>query len=510
MPNVDIAAIAAYTALRKPEIPGRWTVLAAIGLCRSSDPEPQSEIVALATGVKCLPRSAALVGHGRVVADCHAEVLCRRAFRRYLVHQMSEALSSCPSIFSKTSNWDPSDNLSYPLILDADVRFYMYISQSPCGDASMAALESSQEEEVRQKNEAKRKEYLCSINLESTQSAKRSRRDGFNTSSPEAWNEFPEFLSAFDLSKGELVRGRNDYARVGVLRTKPGRADAEMSLSMSCSDKLAKWNAVGISGAFLSLLAAPVYLDGIIVGDLFDEQALRRAIIDRGFGLKTELKLPFKLGQPSIFQSTARFQHSKSFLESQKAKYPVLAASDIGLAWTKGDCDRPLQLLNNAGRRQGSGNPRKGVYPEASESHLCAKKLHKEFLDLLCIARNANRLPKILQPVAIETLAYKDTKKFSANYYQARKLFLEQLQFKGWVVKDWNMIDLSSSFFGGKFNAYMDLSEIEKEYILHADIPGVKKDEINISIKGNVLTISGERSANKEIKDDQRHVVERA
>ncbi|KAJ3206660.1 tRNA-specific adenosine deaminase 1 [Entophlyctis luteolus] len=468
MPNVDIAAIAAYTALRKPEIPGRWTVLAAIGLCRSSDPEPQSEIVALATGVKCLPRSAALVGHGRVVADCHAEVLCRRAFRRYLVHQMSEALSSCPSIFSKTSNWDPSDNLSYPLILDADVRFYMYISQSPCGDASMAALESSQEEEVRQKNEAKRKEYLCSINLESTQSAKRSRRDGFNTSSPEAWNEFPEFLSAFDLSKGELVRGRNDYARVGVLRTKPCRADAEMSLSMSCSDKLAKWNAVGISGAFLSLLAAPVYLDGIIVGDLFDEQALRRAIIDRGFGLKT------------------------------------------GLAWTKGDCDRPLQLLNNAGRRQGSGNPRKGVYPEASESHLCAKKLHKEFLDLLCIARNANRLPKILQPVAIETLAYKDTKKFSANYYQARKLFLEQLQFKGWVVKDWNMTDLSSSFFGGKFNAYMDLSEIEKEYILHADIPGVKKDEINISIKGNVLTISGERSANKEIKDDQRHVVERA
>ncbi|KAJ3340099.1 hypothetical protein HDU83_007261 [Entophlyctis luteolus] len=70
--------------------------------------------------------------------------------------------------------------------------------------------------------------------------------------------------------------------------------------------------------------------------------------------------------------------------------------------------------------------------------------------------------------------------------------------------------DLSSSFFGGKFNAYMDLSETEKEYILHADIPGVKKDEIDISIKENVLTISGERTANKEIKDDQRHLVERA
>ncbi|KAJ3335310.1 hypothetical protein HDU83_000400 [Entophlyctis luteolus] len=70
--------------------------------------------------------------------------------------------------------------------------------------------------------------------------------------------------------------------------------------------------------------------------------------------------------------------------------------------------------------------------------------------------------------------------------------------------------DISAAFFGGKFNAFMDLSETDKEYILHADIPGVKKDDIDISIKENVLTIAGERSTNKEIKDDQRHLVERA
>ncbi|KAJ3377321.1 hypothetical protein HDU84_008776 [Entophlyctis sp. JEL0112] len=58
--------------------------------------------------------------------------------------------------------------------------------------------------------------------------------------------------------------------------------------------------------------------------------------------------------------------------------------------------------------------------------------------------------------------------------------------------------DLSSSFFGGKFNAYMDLSETEKDTSCTRTFPE------------NVLTISGERTANKEIKDDQRHLVERA
>ncbi|KAJ3027278.1 UNVERIFIED_CONTAM: hypothetical protein HDU68_004143 [Siphonaria sp. JEL0065] len=69
---------------------------------------------------------------------------------------------------------------------------------------------------------------------------------------------------------------------------------------------------------------------------------------------------------------------------------------------------------------------------------------------------------------------------------------------------------VGSKYWGGSFNARLDLTENDKGYIVHADLPGVKKEEVNITIKDNVLTISGERNSNKETKDDHRHVVERS
>ncbi|KAI9334760.1 HSP20-like chaperone [Obelidium mucronatum] len=69
---------------------------------------------------------------------------------------------------------------------------------------------------------------------------------------------------------------------------------------------------------------------------------------------------------------------------------------------------------------------------------------------------------------------------------------------------------ISSKYWGGSFNARLDLTENEKGYIVHADLPGVKKDEVNITIKDNILTISGERNTKKDTKDNQRHVIERS
>lgn len=55
------------------------------------------------------------------------------------------------------------------------------------------------------------------------------------------------------------------YHEIGVVRTKPGRGDR--TLSVSCSDKLARWNAVGVQGALLRLiLPQPIFFDFIIIG----------------------------------------------------------------------------------------------------------------------------------------------------------------------------------------------------------------------------------------------------
>jgi tRNA-specific adenosine deaminase 1 len=86
------------------------------------------------------------------------------------------------------------------------------------------------------------------------------------------------------LSPDAPSRGREGYARLGVLRTKPGRADAPRVLSMSCSDKIARWSVLGIQGALASLILAPVYIHAIVLGEV--DNSMREQVLmdcDRAF-----------------------------------------------------------------------------------------------------------------------------------------------------------------------------------------------------------------------------------
>ena len=50
----------------------------------------------------------------------------------------------------------------------------------------------------------------------------------------------------------------------------------------------------------------------------------------------------------------------------------------------------------------------------------------------------------------------------------------------------------------------LDVKETDKEYVVHAEIPGVKKDDINITIDGNQVSITAEVKREKEEKQGEK------
>lgn len=56
----------------------------------------------------------------------------------------------------------------------------------------------------------------------------------------------------------------------------------------------------------------------------------------------------------------------------------------------------------------------------------------------------------------------------------------------------------------------IDVSTGDKEIIVKADLPGVKKEDIKVSVDGGFLTISGERKEEKETKEKNYYFSERS
>lgn len=56
----------------------------------------------------------------------------------------------------------------------------------------------------------------------------------------------------------------------------------------------------------------------------------------------------------------------------------------------------------------------------------------------------------------------------------------------------------------------VDIAEDDKEYLIKAELPEVRKEDVCVTVENGVVTITGERKFEKEEKDKKYHRVERS
>jgi HSP20 family protein len=75
--------------------------------------------------------------------------------------------------------------------------------------------------------------------------------------------------------------------------------------------------------------------------------------------------------------------------------------------------------------------------------------------------------------------------------------------------------EVESKFFGGRnrqadFAPPVDVHEDQDSLVLRAELPGVRREDIDIQVDGNVLTLKGERKLEAEQEGRRYHRIERS
>jgi len=69
--------------------------------------------------------------------------------------------------------------------------------------------------------------------------------------------------------------------------------------------------------------------------------------------------------------------------------------------------------------------------------------------------------------------------------------------------------EMAESAFGMSLSPRMDMYEEAKEVIVKAELPGIRKKDLDIRLDGDILTIKAEKKEEKETKEDTYHARER-
>uniref|UniRef100_A0A2K6TNA0 Adenosine deaminase RNA specific B2 (inactive) n=1 Tax=Saimiri boliviensis boliviensis TaxID=39432 RepID=A0A2K6TNA0_SAIBB len=278
----------------------RHKALAGIVMTKGLDAR-QAQVVVLSSGTKCISGEH-LSDQGLVVNDCHAEVVARRAFLHFLYTQLELHLStrredSERSIFVRLKEGGYR--------LRENILFHLYVSTSPCGDARLHSP------------------YEITTDLHSSKHLVRKFRGHLRTKIESGEGTVP-------------VRGSS------TVQTWDGVLLGEQLVTMSCTDKIARWNVLGLQGALLSHFVEPVYLQSIVVGSLHHTGHLARVMSHR---------------MEDVGQLPTSYRHNRPLLSGvsdAEARQPG-KSPPFSVNWVTGSTD--LEMINATTGRRSCGGP---------------------------------------------------------------------------------------------------------------------------------------------------------
>ncbi|XP_024603844.1 double-stranded RNA-specific adenosine deaminase isoform X2 [Neophocaena asiaeorientalis asiaeorientalis] len=306
----------ALTNSFQPSLLGR-KILAAIIM--KKDSEDLGVVVSLGTGNRCV-KGDSLSLKGETVNDCHAEIISRRGFIRFLY---SELMKYNPQT-AKDSIFEPAKG-GEKLQIKKTVSFHLYISTAPCGDGALF-------------------DKSCSDRaVESTDS-----------------RHYPVFENPKQgklRTKVENGEGTIPVESSDIVPTWDGIRLGERLRTMSCSDKILRWNVLGLQGALLTHFLQPVYLKSVTLGYLFSQGHLTRAICCRvtrdGSAFEDGLRHPFivnhpKVGRVSVYDSKRQSGKTKE----TSVNWCLADGYDLEiLDGTRGTVDGPRNELSRVSKK---------------------------------------------------------------------------------------------------------------------------------------------------------------
>lgn len=371
--------------------------------------------------MKCLPQSKIGLANGNVLHDSHAEILAIRAFNRFLVDECADlarrglgsrnqwlrwrerASQRSDSDQAQDSLGGESSEGQQPFKLHDDVDIHMYCSECPCGDASMENVMATQ-----------------------------------NDATP--WSQ-PQPMHS------DLL-GRGHFDQLGVVRRKPARRDAPITLSKSCSDKLAMKQVTSLLSSLVSKLVWPGNIN--LCSVVLPEAQIVPTAIERAWSSSGRMKAVANISseiaslwlnagysfQPFAVKPTSTvFEYSKPTADSSIEPVDDDKASPSNLAaiYTPNISE---VLINGVlqGRRQ---------FDPKGASCVSRRKMWSSVLEVAQAARNAiqqtseDRAGAQMQALANELAggSYTDVKRASALREEV-KHHVQRVALNGWTKNE--------------------------------------------------------------------------